>query len=74
MDEGKMPSKETFDKIKMFNRNGFVNRRVSINCLFHVDIDKSLKVYGDRYNCLGCNKSGKTETLINNLEPFIARY
>jgi len=71
IDANKLPSNESYDKIKMFYRNKFVNRRESINCIFHLDDKKSLKVYGDRYNCLSCNHSGKTATLITWLQEYM---
>lgn len=40
---------------------------LSCRCIFHDDSRPSLMVYPDRYRCLSCGKSGKTQDLLKKL-------
>jgi len=57
-------SDELFEKIKMFERLKFKNRRIKINCVFCTDDCKSLRIDGERYNCIKCIKTGTTSRFI----------
>jgi hypothetical protein len=72
---------EELEKIKTFFKNKWINRRISINCPYHYDTHKAMKVHGDVYRCTGykntgnlCNKTGKTANLIILLNKLLGDY